>query len=129
MGVTGRWYDVSPFFYENLYSDIRNCSDVWHLGAQEARDAFIPHPCVSRSDLAASCFSTVISRVTMLMETGKNTICGHVSFVQTSIRLRFGLGLSRRPLQLRQRRHLYCSGDAEIIQHMQHWLREGYIFA
>ena len=72
---------------------------------------------------------TVISRVTMLMETGKNTIREHVSFVQTSIRLRFGLGLSRRPLQLRQRRHLYCSGDAEIIQHMQHWLREGYIFA
>jgi hypothetical protein len=56
-GVTGRWYGVSPFSYENLYAGIRNFGDVWHLETQEARGAFIPHPCVSDSDLAASCFS------------------------------------------------------------------------
>jgi hypothetical protein len=107
MGVTGRWYDVSPFFYENLYSDILGIVVMSGTLGRKRRVARLSRTLAYRVAIWLRHASpTVISRVTMLMETGKNTIREHVSFVQTSIRLRFGLWLSRRPLQLRQRRHL-----------------------
>jgi hypothetical protein len=129
MGVTGRWYDVARFSMKIGMAILGIVVMSGTLG-RKRRVAHLSCTLAYRVAIWLRRASpTVFSRVTMLMEAGENTIRGHVRFSQTSIRLRFGLRLSRRPLQRRRRRPIYCSGDAEIIQHMQHWLRVGYIFA
>ena len=66
------------------------------LNAQDAQGSLILHPGVSYSDLAASCFSDSFFARNYLGEGGEENNPPASPFVQTSIRMRFGLRLWRR---------------------------------